>query len=239
MIPDKKYEYTIIDDLYILIEKNFNSNDFFVRVSFNKNLGYPEEITMTTKNYTPSGAVSYFVDSFTVPGNENDTEKYSYNINSTTIPGLTIKFEKKEYQFTLSQVKKGIKIGYKIIAEKDFSGIITLPQDTGGCENPGKSGLIVHETLSGNNQYYSIDDTGLCPDSGKRKGVTIKKGEYSEEFLWDGVNWRGPSDTGNKKGLLFPVGIYQLKMRSIGYIDKKENGKNFEIVSTVKVILIE
>ena len=38
----------------------------------------------------------------------------------------------------------------------------------------------------------------------------MPKGTYPRTFTWDGVNWRGPSDTGNPKGPPFPPGDYTL-----------------------------
>ena len=65
--------------------------------------------------------------------------------------------------------------------------------------------------------------------------VTIPAGKTEGEFAWDGLNWWGPSDTGNEPGLPFPVGDYTLTVSAEGRVD----GVNFEIRNEFLVVLTD
>jgi hypothetical protein len=44
----------------------------------------------------------------------------------------------------------------------------------------------------------------------------LNVGVYAKSFNWDGVNWSGPSDTNNPKGMPFPAGDYELVIQALG-----------------------
>ncbi len=56
---------------------------------------------------------------------------------------------------------------------------------------------------------------GLCPP-GPLSAIPLPKGRYQGSFDWDGVNWGGPSDTGEPKGPAFPPGKHTLSVSTAG-----------------------
>ena len=163
---------------------------------------------------------------------EFEIELYKSDIDKLDkddINDIKITFLTKKIKYSLDEVKKGITIKYQIEIPYDIKGALSMPQNSGGCGEPDKSGLIVFEKLYGNKQSYSISDTGLCPgvDTENPKFYTLKKGTYTYSFKWNGRNWNGPSDYGAKMGDYFPAGKYKLNISAIGYlnIDRDKNYK--------------
>ena len=146
------------------------------------------------------------------------------------LTGVSIHFEGAPCSFTVAQAAAGIEIPYQIVVSEAVSGVIAVPQDAGHCGQPGPSGLIPFTRLSGNDQNYCICDTGLCQGPSDEP-VTLVVGSHAGAFNWDGVNWAGPSDTGNPKGEPFPPGTYQLSVSAKGTVD----GVAFEIEGTLGV----
>jgi hypothetical protein len=135
----------------------------------------------------------------------------SYSI----LPGVSIKFTGTVCSWLLSEALAGIEIPYELVVEADVPFVKPKPQDAGGCDKPGDSGLILFEELKGGQSHYCVCDTGLC-QAPSDTSVTIKKGTYPGKFAWDGLNWEGPSDTGNPKGKPFPEGKYTLTVSAKG-----------------------
>ncbi|NOZ00800.1 MAG: hypothetical protein GXP54_02795 [Deltaproteobacteria bacterium] len=153
----------------------------------------------------------------------------------SNLPGVSIRFAADRCSWTLAEAAAGIEIPYSVVVDDDFQDVFPMPQDAGQCGQPGTSGLILFEKLAGGDQSYCICDTGLCmgPDN---KPVTLKKGEYAGVFQWDGVNWAGPSDTGNPKGQPFPPGTYTLTVSAVGSTDNPE-GPAFKVEGTLEIQL--
>jgi len=63
--------------------------------------------------------------------------------------------------------------------------------------------------------------------------VILPAGQTPGAFAWTGVNWTGPSDTGNPYGAPFPAGAYTLEVSTIGRVD----GVNFSVSNTFAVTL--
>lgn len=145
---------------------------------------------------------------------------------------VDVAFGKMKYSFTQAEAAEGIKIEYDIVVKEQTPGIVPLCQDDGNCSTPGPSGLIRFERLYGDGQLYGLFDVGLCPPE-VSKPKTIKKGEYRHIFLWEGRNWRGPSDTCVPMGDPFPPGEYLFEVSFKGHdLGAKEA---FFIKKTVKV----
>jgi len=131
------------------------------------------------------------------------------------LPGVSITFSTSACSWTLAEAAAGLKFGYQVVVEDDLPGVLPKPQDAGWCGQPGPSGLITFGRVNGNDQNYCICDTGLCQGPSEVP-VTLKAGTYDGVFEWDGVNWGGPSDTGNPKGEAFPPGTYTLTISAKG-----------------------
>ena len=154
--------------------------------------------------------------------------------SESNLPGVCIRMDAQDGLYSLDQAATGISIPYTIIVEEDVDDVVPLPQDAGQCGQPGPSGLIVFEQLTGNGQSYCICDQGLCmgPDETPR---TIPAGGTVAAFEWTGRNWGGPSDTGNPLGEPFPAGIYTLRVSAVGTVD----GVEFEVANTFLITLSE
>jgi hypothetical protein len=94
--------------------------------------------------------------------------------------------------------------------------VVVKPAPGTYCYQPGPSGLMVFERLSGSGQDYCLCDRGLPNPGYCGQSTTLHAGVYSAAFTWDGRNWTGPSDTNNPKGDYFPAGSYRLDIIAQG-----------------------
>ena len=101
------------------------------------------------------------------------------------------------------------------------------------CVEPGPSGLYLLERVSGNGQSYCLCDNGFCA-SPPSNPTTLRAGTYPAVFRWDGMNWYGPSDTGNPEGPAFPAGTYVLELSARG----NYAGIAFEILDSLPLTLV-
>jgi hypothetical protein len=159
----------------------------------------------------------------------------------STIPGASIVFRTERCVYTLAEARAGIRIDYDLVLEHDVPGFVP-PKFGYAYQSDTVAGLDVGEVLSGGGQRYCLCDEGLpyrgCPLddggfshpelnglTGGCSAVTLSKGTYSRTFTWDGVNWSGPSDTGNPKGAPFPPGDYTLTVSTTpGTLDVRDAG---------------
>lgn len=171
------------------------------------------------------------------PTSESDEPAQTKQIISNKIEDVvSIEFALDEYEFTLDEISKGVRFDYKIVVGKDVPNVVSLPQDIGGADGAGPSGLFPFEEISGNGQSYSLHDVGLGPGPDETPR-TIKKGTHPISFDWDGRNWNGPSDFCPPKGDPFPPGTYSLQVRLVGNIKSADETRRYEIAKSVKVTL--
>jgi len=153
---------------------------------------------------------------------------------TTTLDGVTIQFKAERCTFTLAEAAAGLTIPYQVLVSAAWEGLVPQPQDAGHCDQPGPSGLILFERLSGDDQEYCVCDTGLCmpPDD---TPIGLSPGAYPGQFEWDGKNWWGPSDTMNPKGEPFPAGTYTLEVSAKG--QRVSPPGPFEVKATLTITL--
>jgi len=99
----------------------------------------------------------------------------------------------------------------------------------------GDAGVFgTFEQLTGSGQFYALQEVGSCFEQPLRPG-TLRKGDYTHRFEWDGRNWGGPSDTGEHK-----VTGWQT-IRAKGYSDvggaDAGSGDAFEASTTLSLLL--
>ena len=162
---------------------------------------------------------------------------------------IQIKFEKRQYNFSLDEAKDGISIPYKVNIPLDVDSIVPVTQMWGNAGRPNSYGLILFAELiedpwdpaaGTKRHYYAIKDIGLDQlDREERQPLTIKKGNHLETFEWSGRNWLGPSDTSTKPGEPFPVREYKLTVSCKGFkmINGKDSKFEFTISNAVKIVL--
>ena len=157
---------------------------------------------------------------------------------ASNLGGVSIAFPAGPCTATLAQAAAGLVIPYQIVIQSDVHDVVALPMDAGQCGQPDQSGLIPFPQIEGGGQKWCVCDTGLCmgPDT---KPKLLVAGTFDASFKWDGVNWFGPSDTGNPKGSAFPVGGYTVTVKVKGYRDDAGKGKvPFEVVGTRTLVLV-
>lgn len=133
---------------------------------------------------------------------------------SSNLPGVQLAFPEQPCSYTAAEVAAGIQIAYDEVITAVVGNLIPAPGDDGGCARPDDAGLIVGYRIAGAGQNYCLCDTGLCePQSLVTTSVV---GTHARLIPWDGRNWNGPSDTGNREGAAFPPGTYTITLSANG-----------------------
>ena len=182
-----------------------------------------------------TGACTCSCDNGTVSCVPNETDCVVES--SSNLDGVTIEFSDARCSWALDEVAGGVELGYTITIENDVPGVIASPQDAGGCGQPGASGLIAFHRVFGGDESWCICDEGLC--MGNDDVVTLPAGTYEGSFTWNGVNWGGPSDTGNPEGDPFPAGSYVVSVSATGVVTGGALEMPFAVGSTLQITLTE
>lgn len=185
---------------------------------------------------TGSGCADWYVSSSELLLVRDVPAAGSCNVQAhSTLPGVEIRFDPGvKCRFSLPEARAGIRIPYQVVVARDVPEVSLDALDDGGCMVRAPGELAVFEEISGGEQYYGLKDVGNCPRMDGPVG-TLSAGVVRHEFVWDGLNWRGPSDTGEVKGAAFPVGVYGLRIRAVGDV----RGVDFEVVGELEVVLGE
>ena len=150
-----------------------------------------------------------------------------------SIPGATLDLSKTPCKFSISAAKGVFDLGYQVnvaSAEKFSVG------SNFGCNPQVKDdhgGMAISEEVAGGTQKWCLCDQGLCAPI-KPPFTASLPGSYHVTFNWDGNNWYGPSDTGNKPGPAFPPGDYVFTV-SISGDHQKADGSVETFSATAKL----
>jgi hypothetical protein len=142
--------------------------------------------------------------------------------SSSDLPGVQLAFPDQPYSFTAAEIAKGIEIIYSEVITAADANLKPDAGDAGGCARPDDAGLIVSYRISGAGQSYCLCDTGLCQPSSSVTTTVV--GTHTRQISWDGRNWSGPSDTGNREGASFPPGAYTIALSATGTYDNTDAG---------------
>jgi hypothetical protein len=151
---------------------------------------------------------------------------------TSTLTGVSFRFVPPlRCTYTLAEAAAGISIAYQLVIAREITDV--APQAEATCVQPGASGLYVLERVSGNGQSYCLCDNGKCaaPPSDP---TTLRAGTYAATFMWDGMNWNGPSDTRNPKGPPFPAGGHVVELSARG----THAGVAFEVHDSLPLTLV-
>jgi hypothetical protein len=141
---------------------------------------------------------------------------------SSNLSGVQLVFPDQPCSYTAAEVAAGIEVAYDEVITAVVGNLIPAPGDDGGCARPDDAGLIVGYRIAGAGQNYCLCDTGLCaPQS---LVTTPVVGTHARQIHWDGRNWNGSSDTGNREGVAFPPGTYTITLSAAGAYDSADAG---------------
>ncbi|MSP60820.1 MAG: hypothetical protein EXR72_10855 [Myxococcales bacterium] len=152
----------------------------------------------------------------------------------SNLPNVSLAFKTPVCVFTVAQAAAGIQLPYEVVVSEDVGGVIAVADNR--CAQPGPSGLILLERVSGMGQNYCVCDSGKCAPP-KETPVILKKGSYAGIFQWDGRNWNGPSDTMNPKGAAFPPGSYDVAVSAKGRVTVGMMEQPFAVSATLAIVL--
>jgi hypothetical protein len=152
---------------------------------------------------------------------------------TSDLAGVSLALTTTDCEYTLAEADAGITFAWEVITAAPVAEVASTPQDAGRCDQADASGLMVFPRVSGGAESWCICDSGLCegPDGST---VTLPAGTVAGSFDWDGVNWIGPSDTGNPKGAKFPAGVYTVSLSAKG----TAAGTPFEVRLEVPITLV-
>lgn len=158
-------------------------------------------------------------------------------VYSGSVPGATLDLSGTPCSFSISAAKGHFPLGYAIhvtSAEK-----VSIPGPN-GC-NPQllaeHGGLAFNEEVAGGTQKWCLCDVGLCQVV-KPPFTPTLPGNYTIAFDWDGNNWYGPSDTGNKPGPAFTAGNYVYTVSIKGEHQKGDgNTEAFSATASLPITL--
>jgi hypothetical protein len=154
--------------------------------------------------------------------------------SSSDLPGVQLAFPDQRCSYTAEEVAAGIEILYSEVITAAETNVKSDAGDAGGCARPDDAGLIVSYRISGAEQSYCLCDTGLCQPSSSI--TTTVAGTHPRQIPWDGRNWSGPSDTGNREGAAFPPGTYTIALSATGTYDNVDagahDGGTFSVTAT-------
>ena len=154
-------------------------------------------------------------------------------VTISDLPGVSLRFVDAPCALSLAQAAQGVRVKYEVVVEAPPEGVPRAvwprPQDAGGCGLPGDSGLIVFEQVQGEQRRWCLCDTGLC-QAPEELYVELTPGAYPGEFVWDGVEWEGPSDFGNPPGAPFPAGAgYEFVLSAKGRVRLSGAERDFTV----------
>jgi hypothetical protein len=178
----------------------------------------------------------------TVP---NNIDTFACAPHSTSdLPGVQLTFPNATCQFTLAEAASGVTIPYAITVDAALPGVYSKPLDFGQCNvvEPGK--LSPMASIEGNGQKFGIFDTGDCGFPTDTQTGTLSAGTTAGALEWHGLNWYGPSDTGEVEKDPFPPGIYTVKVRAAGVYNPNDEAdagtaNDFEVLGTMDILLTE
>lgn len=138
-------------------------------------------------------------------------------------PGVSLSLEPwtKGCTFSIAAAAGKFAMPYKVsVAAGTQTQVWNKPATAGNCAaSELHGGLATWVVITGSNggatQQWCLCDTGLCAPP-KPTFAPVAAGSYVVPFSWDGNNWFGPSDTGNKPGPAMPPGTYTFKVRLVG-----------------------
>lgn len=150
-------------------------------------------------------------------GHEAPADSVCIGTSQSTLPGVSFVFDRQPCERSLGEAVAGFDISYVVDIEAVVPTVAPRSQDSGGCEQPGASGLTVHAQFGDSPHVYCECDTGLCP-SDPQPPVDLQPGTFADHVHIQARDWNGPSDTGIEPGEAFPAGNYDVILSATGTV---------------------
>ncbi|MBM4187983.1 MAG: hypothetical protein FJ206_11815 [Gemmatimonadetes bacterium] len=131
--------------------------------------------------------------------------------------GLAIRIPTQPCQWSTDSAARGVVIRYQLTVDRDLGGVIPLPQDIGGCQEPRVGGLIVARMIRGDSAVFCPEcDLGPCQRTLPLPATPLRQGQYADSLVWDGTSYSGPSD-GNSTipRRRAPPGVYLFRVATV------------------------
>jgi hypothetical protein len=154
----------------------------------------------------------------------------------SSLPGVSVRLVPTRCSYSVKEALAGVDVPYDLVVDGQVGAVVPRPLDDGQCGGPGASGLIPWVGVAGGGQSYCICDTGLCAPPAPAP-IRLAPGCYQGAAHWQGVNWRGPSDTGNAPGAAFPPGNYVVTLRHAGQVVHDGGTQGFGVDATMVVTI--
>jgi len=137
--------------------------------------------------------------------------------SSTSLSGVDFVFPHQRCELSLAEAENGFDVDFVVHVDERLDAVQAEPLDSGGCEQPGASGLIVHAELGDETHLSCQCDIGLCPPV-SRPATTLAPGDYPARVHLIAKDWQGPSDTNTSPGAAFPAGPYDVVLKARGVV---------------------
>lgn len=138
------------------------------------------------------------------------------------LPGAHVDLSTTPCVFSISQGQGGFELPFHLVVES--SELLTPSRNSGQCAPAKFAGgvglwLRVQGNSGGEQQLWCQCDTGPCFFQGGANADVFKAtqpGTHASKLWWDGKNFQGASDTGQKPGKAFPPGEYLFRVQTDG-----------------------
>ncbi|MBN1959579.1 MAG: hypothetical protein JW841_01420 [Deltaproteobacteria bacterium] len=169
-------------------------------------------------------------------GKEETEQIICYSLTQSDLPGVSIEFPHQSCDYTIEQAQLGFYVDYIVKINETITDVIPRALDTGDCEKPGPSGLVIHYQFGDDPYVYCQCNTQLCTNE-PLATVTLEPGEFASHVWVQARQWQGPSDTNEMPGDPFPVGEYDVILVAEGVEGVALKAWPFHIIGRYQVRL--
>lgn len=159
-----------------------------------------------------------------------------------TIPGANLDLSQTACVFSIAKLGGKFPLPYKLIVG-DAVPMWSTDTNIGQCAPKTVfGGIATFVTVEGIGdglpQKWCLCDVGNCVPPKDTAFTPTAPGTYQHDFVWDGNNFDGPSDTNTQPGAPFPPGEYTLSVTSQGNFKKADGTEDgFGAAAKLQILL--
>ena len=133
---------------------------------------------------------------------------------SSNLPGVQLAFPDQPCSYTAAEVAAGIEIAY----DEVITAAVADLSPTQATPEAARSRTTRASSSATGSRARGRATASATPASARRRRpvTTTVVGTHTRQIPWDGRNWYGPSDTGNREGAAFPPGTYTITLTATG-----------------------